>query len=84
MASSLYKVQSWDTRILKQQISYLVHLSTLPATHPARRLLSWNPMNIVDPSSSNIAYRSVKRPKMKWNTALRSFGDHVLQIRMEQ
>ena len=65
MASSLYKVQSWDTRILKQQISYLVHLSTLPATHPARRLLSWNPMNIVDPSSSNIAYRSVGRPKMK-------------------
>ena len=84
MASELCKVESWDMRILKQHISYLVYVSIVLATHPARRLLSWSQMNIVDTTSRNITYRSVGRSKMKWNTALKLFCDHVLEVPMEE
>ena len=72
-ANTLYHVESWDTRILKMQINYMLHLSTLDHFHPARILLDQNPMKIRDSSQISYPYRSVGRPKIKWNHFLVKF-----------
>ena len=64
-ANTLYHVESWDTRILKMQMNYMLHLSTLDHFHPARILLDWNSMIVRDASQISNSYRSVGRPKIK-------------------
>ena len=79
-AMQIQYVEPWDHRILKQQINYMVHLTSLDPSHPARLILDWNPCDTLDASYEYMPFRSPGRPKNKWTHFLLSFSRNAKQI----
>ena len=79
-AMQIQYVESSGHRILKQQINYMIHLTSLDPSHPARLILDWNPCDTLDASYEYMPFRSPGRPKNKWTHFLLSFSRNAKQV----
>ena len=79
-AMQLYFVEPWGQRMLKQQINYALHLSSMESSHPARLLLDWNPTLIKDASYVQMPFRSPGRSRYKWIHFLSMFSRDTMNM----
>ena len=79
-ASNLFYIEPWEVSVQRQQWRYIIHAAYAENSQWPSLLADWMPDQIDDISSPYIPFRSVGRPRVRWDDGVNLFCRSHLHI----